>query len=585
MRIRQLFTASVAIMTLLTASGIARAQYGAPYPMAGPSYGGYPGNPSMGPPPGPNMLSHPMVSPFDHMLEQHMSSDGLWFKKASNGFAPFNAPRNYFFNANYVHTLTRDLQGLIGAEGVQTYLQQNDPLNNDIVQDMVYYPYFNAANTGLIPQMKNNGIQLNGGFWNPDGSGLILDLTWNSPSESRFDARHQQSLSRLPLTDVLNLRRTAGTALAAPYTIDGRTDIDIVENDILAPGVPFDTTNTIGYGFFGATFDVLDRTVMNLYGMPVLSGNTPIVVDGETMPYDLDFKLSHSLRTLATSAVYAFSPIIENDVIRVRPVIGGRYFRINETFKFYGRSTLLSYGVDNADADTPVNAKVFPVRDGIDQDNDFIADTPDEPGGSVDTTTTTFTPLEGFSNHLIVESFINSYAVSDLAGPEIGFQYEVVDTGDLTLSGHTRVAAMFNRERLRIRGDNIGNAMGIEVIPDPITGNNISTRMFDTDRTNGDSQNAFADSKSSTHVSPLLEQSLTAQIPLFSQIPVLQDVNILDGARLNVGWSFLLIGEVADPNQSIIYQSSPITGVFPEVSPKRSNFYQNTLSVGLNWEY
>jgi hypothetical protein len=585
MRIRQFLTASVAIMTLLSASDFARAQYGAPYPTAGPYYGGNPGNPGMGPPPAPSMLSHPMVSPFDNMFEQHVNSDGLWFRKSSRGFGPTNAPRNYFFNANYAKTYTRDLKGLVGSQGVQTYLQQNDPLNDDIVQDMAFFPYFDAAHAGIIPQLRSDGMELNGGFWNPDGSGLLVNLAWQSPAKSTFDARRAVENSRLPLDVVLNLRRTAGTGLPAPFSLGGRTDLDILVNDILAPGVPFDATNTANFGFFGNTFDVLDRTVMNLFGMPVGSGNTGLIQTGETMPYDLQFVLQHSIQTYAASADWAFSPAYETGSIKVRPVVGGRYFRIDESFNFRGASTLLAYGLNNADADAPVNAKVFPVGDGIDQDNDFIADTVDEPGNSVNTTTTTFTQLQGLSNNLIVESFINSNVVSDLAGPEIGFQYELGKAGGISVSGGTRVAAMFNREKLSLSGDNIGNALGIEVVPDPVTGNNIFTRLFDTDRSNGPTQNAFSDQGSSTHVSPLFEQNLVAHVPLFSKIPVLQDVAILEGARLNLGWTFLLIGEIADPNQSIIYQSSPITGVFPKVSPKRSNFTQHSLTVGLNWSY
>lgn len=578
MRIRHLFTAGLAFMTLLTASESGRAQQGAPYPTAGPYYGGYGGNPAMGPPQSPPMLSHPMISPFDNLFEQHVSSDGLWFRGGNPGFGPSLRPRDYFFNVDYARTKTRDLEGLVGAEGVQTYLQQNDPLNDDIVDGMAFYKYFDAASAGLIPDLRTDGIKVNGGFWNPDGSGMIFDVVWNAPSTSVFDARHIVEQGRLPLVDTLRLRTSGGVENGAPFSLGGRTDMDLVRNDILAPGVIFDDTDSIGYGFFGSTFDVLDRTVMNLYGMPVLSGNTPIVQTGETMPYDLEFVLQHSITNLGASAAFASTPILERGNFKLRTTVGGRYYRIDETFKFYGASSLLYYN-DNGDADTPVTAKVFPVGNGIDEDNDFIPDNPDEDGDQ------TFVPIDGFSNHLIVDSYIDSFAVSDLAGPEIGLHYELGATDGLTINGTTRFAAMINNERMKLRGDNIGNALGVEVIPDPVTGANIAIRMFDTDRTNGPTQNAFTDSKSSTHFSPLIEQGLNAQIPIFSRVPVLNEMNLLEGARLNLGWSYLWIYDVADPNDSIVYQSSPITGIFPIIQAERGVFSQNTFSIGLNWQY
>jgi hypothetical protein len=203
----------------------------------------------------------------------------------------------------------------------------------------------------------------------------------------------------------------------------------------------------------------------------------------------------------------------------------------------------------------------------------------------VNTTSTTFTPLTGLSDHLIVRSFINSKVSSDLAGPEFGFQYDLGDAAGMKLTGSTRLGLMINNERLKLHGDNIGNFMGVEVIPDPITGANIFTRMFDTNNVNGPTQNAFSDSDSSTHLSPLFEQGLNLNLPLFSKVPVLKDAWQLRDASLTVGWSWLFIGEVADPNDSIIYKSSPFTGVFPEISAERDKFTQTTWSIGLNWNY
>jgi hypothetical protein len=569
MRIRHSLKAIIPIILMLAGARTVQAQGGPPMqgmPMPGmPMPGGQqiPGSYGM----------YPYQSPYQGMFEQTYQRDGTWFQNSVNGFGPTNRPRDWFVNLDYTRTRNRKMSGLVGAEGVQTYLQQNDP-NNDDMNEMSNFRYFDAVSASIIPQIATNGIRLSGGFWNPDGSGFLYSGGFQFQDTATFDARKQVLASRV-LTGAAELafqRNSLRNDLV--YNLGGRTDRDIVENDILAPGVVFDSTDTVSYGFFGTTSQVLDRTLLNLYGIPTTSGNTPIVVTGETAPYDLDFVLKQTISTGGANAAWAFSPVYDNDNIKIHPIVGGRYFRIDETFRFDGASTLLSY-IDNGDSDTPINAKTF------------LPDT-----GVVDTTTTTTTtggqtysaPIGG-SDHLIVYSYINSQVVSNLSGPELGFQYELGRSKGIQVTGSTRVAAMFNNEKLKLRGDNIGNFTGIEVVPDPITGANIASRMYDTNTTQGASLNAFSDTASSTHLSPLFEQSLNATIPIFSHVPVLRNMWQLEDAKLSLGWTFLLIGQVADPNRSIVYDSSPITGEFLHYQIDRDTFTQNTFNVGINWNY
>ncbi|MCA9066282.1 MAG: hypothetical protein KDA96_24615 [Planctomycetaceae bacterium] len=518
------------------------------------------------------------------MYESHTNQDGMWFRNAMNGFGPFNRPKEYFFGARFIQTKTRDLNGIVGAEGVPTYAQQNDPLGNDINPGLMNFHYFNPAPAALIPQLRTNGIAIDGGFWNPDGSGLLVNVTWNARKTSRFDARAIEEAKRLPTLVARQLAGGAGIPNGTAYP-GGDVNDQILTTRILSSATNFDTTDSVGFGIYGSTFDILDRTMFNLYSIPVLTGDDLLIWDGESAPYDMDFILEHSIQTLGGSVDWAFAPIYEGNGIVVRPTFGGRYFRIDEQFGFRGRTSLLYYGLDNADADTPITAKVFPPKNGIDEDGDYIADTADEPNNSPLATGTTFSPLPGFSENLIVNAYLNSRVVSDMGGPEVGLHYQIGEARAIQLTGSTKFGVMFNREKLTIDGDNIGNAPGQEVIPDPITGANVAVRLFDTDTTNGPTQNAFADATSSTHVSPMIEQGLTASIPIFSRVPVLRDAWQLEDARLNVGWNLLWIGEVADPNESIIWKSSPVTGVFPEVDPDRFSFTQNTFSIGVDWAY
>lgn len=583
MRIRHSLKALIPVVLMLAGARTAQAQGGPPMPgMPMPGAQQVPGSYGM----------YPYQSPYQGMYEQTYQRDGTWFQNSVNGFGPTNRPRDWFMNLDYTRTYNRKMNGLVGADNVPTYLQQNDPANDNMNQ-MSYFRYFDAASASMIPKLATNGIRLSGGFWNPDGSGFLYSGGFQFQDTSTFDARQKVTANRMDTATLLEFERDQGLGSNQPYNLGGRTDRDILVNDILAPGVVFDGTDVNGYGSFGSTFDILDRTLLNLYGIPTTSGSSPIVLNGETAPYDLDFILKQTINTGGANAAWAFSPVYDSDNIRIHPIVGGRYFRIDETFRFDGASTLLSYPT-LGDSDTPINAKTFSPDTGFNTPNSGGTGGTggaggtggtDGTGGTVGTGGTYVAPTGNFFDHLIVYSYINSQVVSNLSGPELGFQYELGSAKGIQVTGSTRVAAMFNNEKLRLRGDNIGNFMGVEVVPDPITQQNVSVRMYNTNTTQAPSLNAFSDTASSTHLSPLLEQSLNANIPIFGRVPVLRDMWQLEDAKLSVGWTFLLIGQVADPNDSIVYDSSPITGDFLHYQIERNTFTQNTFNVGINWNY
>lgn len=101
----------------------------------------------------------------------------MWYKDANNGFGPFSQRRDFFLNVDYTRSKTRDMKGIVGYGGAQTYHQQNDPENDQIVDGLEFYNYFNAASASMIPTITNNGMRMSGGFWNADGSGLLLNVS------------------------------------------------------------------------------------------------------------------------------------------------------------------------------------------------------------------------------------------------------------------------------------------------------------------------------------------------------------------------------------------------------------------------
>ena len=582
MRIRHSLKAIIPVILLLASTRTVQAQGGPPMqgmPMPGGQMAGMPmpGMPMAGPQQIPGSYgAYPYQSPYQGMFEQTYQRDGTWFKNSVSGFGPNNRPRDWFMTLDYTRTRNPKMKGLFGAEGVPTYLQQQDPLSNDINPGLSSYNYFDAVHADIIPKLSTNGIKLSGGFWNPDDSGFLFSGGFQFQNEQDYDARAAALAGHLDTASALQYQRGGG-GLGNPsvFNLGGRTDLDYLVNDILAPGSVFDTAGTTIHGVSGTTFQILDRTLLNLHSLPTYSGRTPFDVNGEAAPYDVQFLLKQSIATGGVNADWAFSPVYDNDRIKIRPVVGGRWFWIDETMNFDGVSTLLSYRSQGAAADTDirVTGKVFLPNTGV---------------APTTTTIGTYaapTTANGTSLDLLVYSYIKSQVITNLYGPEFGFHYEMGKRKGIHFSGATRVAAMFNSETIRLSGDNIGNFMGVEVLPDPVTGANIFGRLYNTTTRQGASLNAFNDIETGTHISPLLEQTVTAEIPIFDRLPVLRDIDILSDAKLSIGWTGLFIGEISDPNKSINYTSSPITNEFLSIKPGHTNFIQNTLNVGVNWNY
>ena len=273
------------------------------------------------------------------------------------------------------------------------------------------------------------------------------------------------------------------------------------------------------------------------------------------------------MQSYGTGFHFSASPLYEKGNLQVRPIVGGRFFRLQEGIGFFGADSGLDY-----DVNTP---------DGVDNYNDGLIDNVAENG------TLNFVNLvTDTSRQILVRSFLNSNVRSSMAGPEAGIEYEVAKKKDVTFSGSTRVGALVNTEKMDLAGDNIGNALSNAVdVSDP-AGHVIQDQLFYTSTLSWQlTANAFTDTATSTHISPMFEQSLMAELPLFSRIPVLRDVWQLEHARLRLGWTYTWIGEVADPNGSIVWQSNPIDGRFLQLKTQRTDYWQNQFNLGLNWEF
>jgi len=72
---------------------------------------------------------------------------------------------------------------------------------------------------------------------------------------------------------------------------------------------------------------------------------------------------------------------------------------------------------------------------------------------------------------------------------------------------------------------------------------------------------------------------------LFDKVPVLKRMKLLEEAKLKVGYTYIVAGEVTRPYESILWTGMPTRGLFPSIDVKREKWSVGTWSVGLDWNY
>ena len=559
----------VPLLLAISMSAESRAQQMMDFPsFAGPAYmagqqPAYSATAAQGMP--QSFQSNPMISPFDQAFEQHFNTDGLWFKRAL-GFGPGSSMNDPYFNVDFTRAKSRNLRGLFGDPHAATFLQESIVNNAPAFPDIVFLPTYREKDTSTTGDFWRNGIRLSGGLENRTGWGFSWNVKYDGKGTGTYDGRALVTAGRQTFVSVVNspdsifLEATGGVANPnVPTSLRLLNEREILETQILNARL-FDAANAETFGILGGTDDILDRSLYPYGSIPMHNG---IDVDGFAQLFDLDFILQHTIETYGSGAHVSFSPVYEDDSLQVRPIIGGRFFGINESLNFRGVDSGLSY--------------LFNIPDGVDDDDDFVIDNVDE-GGTLNFVDITPNVLE----QIMIRSFVSSEVRSTMGGPEIGFDYSVGERGELSFNGSTRVGALFNNEKATLAGDNIGDT----ITTDLVNGITVLADLFDTTTTNGQlTQNAFTDSNTSTHVSPMFEQSFRAELPLFAKIPVLRDVPMLEHATFRTGWTFTWIGKVADPGQQITWLSRPRDGIFPTLKTSRSSFYQHKLDVGIHWEF
>lgn len=536
------------------------------------------------------MMPFPAISAFMPSFTQHKNEGGLWFSRKRN----YN--RKYFMQIDYLYTKTRKPHGAVGNESAPSYLRtleatQNIPIIDvflafDDADPIVFTQFegqippdrsvadnpvtsgganlFNQVDASVIGHINGHGIRSKFGYVNDDGGGMVFTAWWNTKSKGVFDAK--RDLARQRDTEAELFAALLDEITFTGNETDGPIGRELSDLQMLEP--------------------LLQNNVHNLRGLPLDDGTLQVfdngqsAIGGVTAPYDLQFVLTMETESGGGSLSMFSAPLAKWGPISFRPIGGIRYQYIREDFNFFGQDSGLVY-IPDMDGPIVGDIKAHSIANLVDDDMDGIVDNAGiievNPllgmgGGQMGATTPLIdiSRLQLFPTLYPITAFVDSKARSHLAGPEIGVQYGI-DGNRFRLEGQTTFGVMANYERLTLNGDNIG----------------MTTRPgnFIQPTTQNITPNSFNDIETHTHVSPMLETSLTVSAQLLQYVPVLRRIEALSAANFRFGYSFLFVGAVVAPEDSILWQGNPAIGLFPDINLERQDWTMSAWNFGLEWIY
>lgn len=525
----------------MTPADAAWSQWGQPVAEGYPPPGavGAPGYPD----PGMNWPSSGQVpGPFASRFSQHTNSDGLW------QFESNNRPNQYFFGLEYLSTRNkRPTRVPVGNPNSVTYYQMVEDslseIDEELAEEFERYNYYDAGNLGVFREIKSPGMRGRWGFFRPDDSGVVVEAWWASGRTDTWDAMTLGS-----------------TRQQDPSQIDELNSVLSPPNYFLTDIFPEDLDT------------VLQQNLLNLRGLPVDDGTH----GGVTIPFDLVYKLMATSESFGAAANILTTPMMKTNNFMLRPLWGVRYLNIQEGFMFVGRDSGILYDDNTELADPPTpDLKLQSLPNGSDTDGDGIIDNAGIVEGIVDDISDdadieNITDEVGF--RIVTDPFtayLSNSVRTHLAGPELGMRYDLGGSKVL-LWGQSKVGLMGNNEKLSMRGDNIGMATRGD--------------LLDAEPTVPHPNRFFANDEHS-HVSPVFEQGLFAELRIFEDIPFLDEIYFLQEAKLKLGVTYIVVGEVARPYGNIEWKGNPQEGLFPLLKIDRETWHTMNWSIGIDWAY
>ncbi|NQV25147.1 MAG: hypothetical protein HQ518_12355 [Rhodopirellula sp.] len=552
-----------------------------PYPQAASMGGGPTGDFTGMAPPGGAYPSYyqpyPSISPYDQEYQRIANRGGIW---ESESQTRLGLPSRWKFRTEYVRMGAERGRSLIGNPNAPSYREQIAPtltgagggggggggaanLTSYInalrgTNGSSGFNLFDPVTAKELDSPMLQGLRLTLESENTDGSGVEMWGLWARDDDNTFNARDNVNPSR-------------GTQLAFLELLISDPTLQTLTN----PPANFPDVDMI-----------LQNNLLNLRGIPLDDGTVTTLADGTTFGgasavYDLEFKIQTNLEIYGTGIRWKAMPLYKTDSFKLRPNAGVRYTTFRDQFGFYGRDSGILYdGQTTANQPPLPDVKIHSLPNNFDDNVDGIVDNAGliedslggaggGGGGGANATMANFV----FGDPLIfpLASTLNNNVQSHLAGPELGLSYDFGGEKGFRLGGSSNFGLLLNYQKIRLSGDNIF----------------VTTRpadMISPTPTNA-TPNRFSSAANHSSVSPMFEQSVYGEGPLFQYIPILRRSAILRNANFRAAYTLTAIAEMTRASDSIVWQGNPSQGLFPSIQTSRSSFRTQSYNIGVTWSW
>lgn len=536
--------------------------------------------------PGGDMRPWPTISPYDHAYDSTYNQDGIWFREmlgndrkvrmeASFISGRFRQPGNTIvgtdivkgtrdpFDTDGVNNSTTGLevrpftQAFVGAKqflGRESFGRYYNGLltGSTAVDAAIGIPPFRAVAEIQVNRTPPTGTTTGGGTGNQTGNSI--DFTYPDLRTGLSPGVNLDNGDTLDAAEISNtvLFVVDGGVLAedAVPRLGGYDDVvNQHKENPSAPGLRLvfgvedeDQSGVDITGWWlqdsGQTFSrgTDDPTRLRpagvvLFDIGELETDDEIIDLVEVLDYNQLFRLEQTSQAAGTDLALYHTPMVDYGWLVMRPLYGARYNYIREQFNFTGRDTGQFVVFDQFGRPTTVS----------------------------DTETAIDDPLTLFSL-FPYETSVTSKVQSHLYGPQVGLDMKL--GGEyLMINSAVKTGVVANTEKLSLGAYGFGTQ-------EALTGQ----RAF------------FSDSKTHTRVAPFLEFSTNADINVFPIIPYVNRWGFFKNARLNAGWSTLVVGNIQRPMDQIVWRSEAIGG--PHIKERgRDVWYMQNWNLGVSWRF
>jgi len=384
---------------------------------------------------------------------------------------------------------------------------------------------FPIRSTNILDDfMSSNGVRVRGGYFDQDGTGAQLEVWWGF-SASDFMKYGSDTYNGIPITQDLITGVNGSPYLEYP-------------NDLQGDWGPFGAyllSSRVG------ALPLIDNSGLGDLFFPDTG------INGFTQKYDLLFRVDSKVNAGGGNLNFFLGDVYSRPHASIKSFAGLKYLFVDEKFGFRGLDSGFTYEPDTTTGRPTDGAIVGPL-------------------------------------YPLFESILNSTVTSHLGGPEYGFRGDLGKGGGFAMWWQGSLGMMVNHERVRVQGNNIGNAYFYHTnFGDPTdAGDDTGAGTFlgpAYDMFANDT--SFDDTEAHTHVSPTVSLGLNAEIGIFDTIPGLRKISLFDEAKLNFGYNILLVGMMARAADSVKWRGFPET---PSANVSYDTWEVRQLSIGLHFE-